>query len=357
MPLITIDNTNTLKRYDFTGTALPTDWNIVQQDGGMTVSVASSIMTIAAGTTASAQTIVRCTQKIRVKSYIRFIAQLSQRIVNQNIYLEVVNEAGTTFARYDFNGTTATTAQCQTGNQGTNNTAVAITCPTTANYATFDIYADTNDVVFSSVASNANAVKSGVASFDRSILDPNEDYFVQVRVLNGASAPASSTSINIDAVVMQDLTGVKVDIIRGDGTAALANTQPVNVMAMPTTNVTPIMSTSQGASTHFHHISAASTNATLVKNAAGVIGAIALSNNAASPRYVKFYNQTTAPTVGTSVPVRTIMVPANSTIDLDTGAFGIRHATGISIAITGGIAVADTTAVGANEVVVNISYT
>lgn len=242
MPLVTVDSTNTLKRYEFTGTALPTEWNILEQGSGQTVSVASSIMTIAAGTTSSAQTIVRCTQRIRVKTYIRFIMQLSQRIANQNIFLELINEAGTTFAQYDFNGTTATSVQCRTGNQGTNNTATAATVPTTANYATFDIYADTNDVVFSSVAANSNAVKSGIVTFDRNILDPNEDYFVQIRVLNGATAPASNTNVNIDAVVLQDLTGVKVDIIRGDGTAALANTQPVNVLAMPTTTVTGTVS-------------------------------------------------------------------------------------------------------------------
>lgn len=357
MPLVTIDNTNTLKRYDFTGTTLPTEWNILGQGSGQTVSVANSILTIAAGTTAGAQTIIRCTQRIRVKTYVRFIMQLSQRIANQNIYLELTNEGGTTFARYDFNGTTATSVQCQTGNQGTNNTATAATTPTTANYVTFDIYADTNDVVFSSVAANSNALKGGVVSFDRNILDPNEDYFVQIRVLNGGTAPASNTNVNIDAVVLQDLTGVKVDVIRGDGTSALANTQPVNVLAVPTTTVQPTVSTSLGFSTHFHHISTAGTNATLVKSSAGVVGSIVASNASANPRFLKMYNLTAAPTVGTSVPIKTFMIPANSTIVIDTGFAGVRHATGISIAITGGMAVADTTAIGANEVSVNISYT
>lgn len=234
MPLITVDNTTELARYEFAGSSLPTEWNILQQGAGMTVSVASSVLSIAAGTTASAQTTIRCTNKFRIKAYVRFVVQLSQRIANQNVYLEITNEAGTTFARYDFNGTTATTAQCQTGNQGTNNTAVSVTCPTTASYGTFDIYADTQDVIFSSTASNANSVKSGIASFDRLILDPDEDYFVQVRVLNGATAPASSTTVSVDAVVLQDLTGLKVDIIRGDGTASLTNATPVQVMSSAT---------------------------------------------------------------------------------------------------------------------------
>lgn len=233
MPQITIDNTTELARYDFNGASLPTEWNILQQGTGMVVSVANSIMSIAAGTTAGDQTIVRCTNKFQIKSYVRFIAQLSQRIANQNIYLELINEAGTTFARYDFNGTTATSVQCQTGSGGNTNTATTVTCPTTANYGTFDIYADLQDVVFSSSASNTNAVKSGISAFDRLILDPDEYYYAQVRVLNGATAPASSTTVNIDAVALQDLTGLKVDVSRGDGVSALTNAAPVQVVNSP----------------------------------------------------------------------------------------------------------------------------
>ena len=72
-------------------------------------------------------------------------------------------------------------------------------CPTTASFGTFDIYADTQDIVFSSTTSNSNSVKAGIASFDRLILSPDEDYYIQIRVLNGATPPASSTTINIAA--------------------------------------------------------------------------------------------------------------------------------------------------------------
>lgn len=234
MALISVDTTVLEQRYEFTGTALPTDWNIVELGSGQTVTVASSVMAIAAGVNANEAATVRCTKPIRTKFYARFIAQLSQRIVNQNIYLEVTNAAGTTFARYDFNGVTATSAQAQTGNGGTTNTAVTATVPTTASYASFDIYADATNVLFSSVAANTNSAKSGVIDFDRNALDPNEDYYVQIRVLNGATAPATGTTVNIDAVILQDLTGVSVNIVRGDGTAAIANSTPVQVLSMPT---------------------------------------------------------------------------------------------------------------------------
>lgn len=230
MTQITIDNTREFARYEFSGATLPTEWNILSQGVSQSVGVADSAMTISAGTSAGAQTVVRCTHKFQIKSYVRFVVQLSQRIANQNVYLEITNEAGTTFARYDFNGTVAGVVQCQTGNQGASNPAATVNCPNTANYGTFDIYADTNDVVFSSVASNSNSMKSGVVSFDRLILDPEETYFVQVRVVNGATAPASSTTVSVDAVVLQDLTGVKVDIVRGDGTAAPTSAAPVQLL-------------------------------------------------------------------------------------------------------------------------------
>lgn len=231
MPQITVDNTNALKRYEFIGDTLPQDWGIVAQGAGQTVTIANSMLSIAAGLEIGAQTVIRCSQKIRIKTYVRFIARLSQRIANQSFILELSNAAGTTFARYDLNGTSATTAQCQTGNNGSTNALTNATVATTANFVTLDLYADTNDVVFSSVASNSNAAKAGVVSFDRFIPDPDEDYFVQIRVVNGATAPASNTTLDVDCVVIQDLTGVKVDIIRGDGTAALANMAPVNVLA------------------------------------------------------------------------------------------------------------------------------
>jgi hypothetical protein len=356
MPLITVENTNSEYRYDFSGSALPTDWNIVAQGTNQTVSVASSVMTIASGTDINQQTIVRCTRAFRTKMLVRFVVALSQRIVNQNIYLEVTNAAGTTFARYDLNGATATNAQVQTSNQGTANTAATVTIPTTASYVSLDISIDPNDVMFSSVASNTNSLKSGAAVFDRLIPDPAEDYYVQVRVLNGGTAPASSTSVNVDAVVIQDANGVLVDLVRASGSSASTATLPVQVVSSAQVTVTPAASLALGTSTFHHAISAATTNATVVKASVGVISDIVVSNNAASPRYFKLYSKATAPTVGTDTPLKTILIPANSTVAISFAPFGLRVTTGIGYALTTGITVADVAAVGANEMAVNISY-
>ena len=112
-----------------------------------------------------------------------------------------------------------------------------------------------------------------------------------------------------------------------------------------------------GASSFSHTISAATTNATSVKASAGTVNMISVSNIATSKRYVKFYNKASAPTVGTDTPVWTIMVPPGETHDIACGPAGMRFASGIAFATTVLITVADTTAVGLNDLAVCINYT
>lgn len=140
--------------------------------------------------------------------------------------------------------------------------------------------------------------------------------------------------------------------------AQISGTQPVSG------SVTNIPSTSQGASTLHHAISAATTNATSVKASAGVINDITLSNSGATAAYFKLYNKASAPTVGTDTPVKTVLIPAGGTVSfgcgpfgIRCGPFGIRCATGIAYALTTGIAVADTGAVALSQIAVGISYT
>jgi len=97
-----------------------------------------------------------------------------------------------------------------------------------------------------------------------------------------------------------------------------------------------------------------------IKASAGQIYWIHAMNMVATARYLKFYNATAANvTVGTTTPVLTFPIPANST----TGAGfvfnvpqGIPFGTAISVACTTGVADADTGAPGANDVIINIGY-
>lgn len=127
----------------------------------------------------------------------------------------------------------------------------------------------------------------------------------------------------------------------------IANDSQGSFAVFPTASV--------GLSIH-RTISAASTNATLVRNAACQLYGWYITNTNASVCYVKFYNKNTSPTVGTDTPVMTYLIPASGQGANAMSTMGITFGTGLGIAITTGPTDADTGAVAANEVIVNLYY-
>lgn len=141
------------------------------------------------------------------------------------------------------------------------------------------------------------------------------------------------------------------------GQQAVASSMSVTLATShPSITMTGTPAAGFGATTKHHAISAATTNATVVKASAGSINALTISNGNAAARYFKLYDKASAPVVGTDTPVMTVLVPPVSTLVLDLGAYGLRNATGIAYALTTGIAVADTGAVG-TDLSVFINYT
>lgn len=102
-------------------------------------------------------------------------------------------------------------------------------------------------------------------------------------------------------------------------------------------------------------ISAATTNATSAKASAGQVFGWSIWNTNASERFFKLYNKASAPTVGTDTPVITVGLIADASVHIEF-ATGIEFDTGIGFALTTGVADADTGAVAANEIVVNLFY-
>lgn len=148
--------------------------------------------------------------------------------------------------------------------------------------------------------------------------------------------------------------------------------QSVSITGTPTVSlsgtntVTQTPATSGGLSAA-SALSAASTNATVVKSSAGQVFGWVITNTSASPRYIKFYNKSTTPTVGTDTPFLRLMVPGNTSgaglvaaefVNGITFAAGnaIGGAPGIGYAITVNAGDSDTTVIGANEVIVNVFY-
>lgn len=108
--------------------------------------------------------------------------------------------------------------------------------------------------------------------------------------------------------------------------------------------------------------SAATTNGALILTGSSGVQAFFASNIGATAAYVKLYNKATAPTVGTDIPEMVIPVPAAAggipgIVEISPGFNGYRFALGLGIAITGGSADSDTTAVAAGQVKVKLSRT
>lgn len=105
-------------------------------------------------------------------------------------------------------------------------------------------------------------------------------------------------------------------------------------------------------------VSANTTNATVVKNAAGKIGGWIVSNNNAAVAYLKFYNKATTPVPASDTPILVIPVPGNTSTATGMVEFanGVACSAGISFALTTGISNTDNTAVAANQLMVNVLY-
>ena len=158
------------------------------------------------------------------------------------------------------------------------------------------------------------------------------------------------TDLRVSFVRVFDFERERVELLaRPSGD--LASAAPVTIQG--TANVsgeiaTQYRPTASGASTT-HLVSAANTNATLVKSSAGKVLGWYFANTTAAWVYVKLHNQATAPTAGTGV-IRTIAVPPNGVSQFFSEG-GATFTAGIGMTVVGGAADADNTPVTANALV------
>ena len=204
----------------------------------------------------------------------------------------------------------------------------------------------------------------------------------QIRVLNGSTAPASSTTVTIGFVdliygltnggpalpvsivnvgPMSANSGLPVEIVNnpilGAGSAAIGT---IGVTSLPALaaganiigDIGQSMRSTANAATLLRITSAASNNALNVKNSAGRIARITLYNTATSIRWLKLYNLATLPVPASSPVFFSVPIPAGTAtvpgfIDLDPDALGVYFSTGIGIAIVATNSDTDTAALGA----------
>lgn len=175
---------------------------------------------------------------------------------------------------------------------------------------------------------------------------------VDVLTINGV-APAFGTGVR--GATVQRVTIATDDVVPASQSGTWT-VQPGNTANTTPWIVTDSPATSGGLS-KFHLVSAATTNATNIKASAGQVYSITAFNLNASPRYVKFHNTAGTPTAGTAV-TDSFLIPGNTAgagmvINIDKG---IVFSTGIAITTVTEMADSGTTAIAANELLINIYY-
>ena len=283
---------------------------------------------------------------------------------------------GLNWHRIVYNGTTATSANIDSGCNGwfSGDTAIAInTTASPGHIAVMNVedgVVSWGDMLTVGYTMQLQVITRGA----RFVYVPpiTKPLFLQIEILNGSTAPASTTTLTVSmlAVEQYKATAVQVTSTRPQaGTGCL----PVNIvrddssLTVGTINAgtnligdvgSQVRATAGGIATTSRLVSAAaSTNSTLVKGSAGRVYGITLYNAAAAVRYLKLYNKATAPTVGTDTPIMTIAVGPTQQFNLSLTDVGIYFSLGIGFGLTGGSADSDTTALTAADVVgLNILY-
>ena len=227
------------------------------------------------------------------------------------------------------------------------------------------------------INANPNIAAIGIATnANRMFRIPVNSKYIRVRVSTAfvgtgckataffSTLPFSSNSVNVQQAVPTMLQAAATQALGTAATRWFAQiSDGTNSPSIKAANVAPLATDPSLVVTMSPNIqvssglinSTASTNGTQVKATSANVFSITASNISASPRYLKIYNAATA-TIGTTIPVLTIPLPATSSQTFNFGTFGIRLGTGFYIGITGGAIDTDATSIGAGEVKVLIAY-
>lgn len=348
------------------------------------VSVANSTLLVNMGTTANAEVHLLSKEVFTNPLDVYVSLKLSQAIVNNSVYVELVEVDPATLkplAHASINdarnrcgallgGASATTVflECVSDDSpnGVNNT-------TTASFLSW--LADTDlqlefrpaDTWLTGVATDNTGARTGSSlRLSKQVPDPNRLYKLRLRFKNGGVAPASATTVTVYRALVCDVQEVQIEIAGGRGDAVAGKAVPVVVQSLPALatgsakigGVEGMSSTTGNGLTQHRLVSAATTNATLLKAAGGKIVTGSLINTSAAVKYVKFFAKVTAPVPGTDAVFFTVQIPPTSEVHLADlwDLYGLVIPTGMGYAITALAADLDATAVAAGDVIVQIGW-
>ncbi|WP_437912422.1 hypothetical protein WME73_35405 [Sorangium sp. So ce302] len=146
--------------------------------------------------------------------------------------------------------------------------------------------------------------------------------------------------------------GTAVDVSQNDPLpVSLVGSLPAGTNTVGAVNVKP--ATAGGLS--IYRNVGLSTTGQSVKSSAGQVFGWHLANRSSTEAFVKLYDAAGAPTVGTTQPALTLMVPAGQVVSAE-HTNGIAFTNGIGIGATAAAADDNTSQPGANTMIVNVFY-
>ncbi|WP_434857585.1 hypothetical protein [Bradyrhizobium sp. HKCCYLR20261] len=347
---------------------------------GMSDSVASSALTVNMGTTLGAERWYLSRDTFIGKEDILVVIAKSQALTANSIFVGLVEVDPTTlipllnpnFAAdgngsseftnrggVEFGASTTTTFYAAQAIGDSSNTVaqsqggVAGASWSTAQECLIEI--DSRDITASTATVDSISAKASGGCRVSSQCPNDKKLYKLVMRFKNPTAPGSATTVSVQRVLVVNNYEQRVQISTGEGDQIASKGVPVNVVSSASVSVTNAQNVQSGHKL----VSAASTNATLVKTGNTILWGGLVTNVSASVKYIKFYNKATAPVIGTDVPVLVVAIPAGqvvSLLDLVGAWAGFKAVLGLGYGLTGGSADSDTAAVAAGDVIVSIVY-
>lgn len=255
-----------------------------------------------------------------------------------------------------YDGATATSATFNVQRRGYADTPVAATINTTAAPGHLAIITgnDLQAAMFDQLSAPAASLAPATLRATRFENVPDDYKLVmQVRILNGATAPASTTTLTVGYLGVTNYapTDVSIQDIRP---MAPQRPLPVELTGIPSgANAigdvgVQYRATAAGAGTPTNINSPATPAVQTIKGTAGRLIGFTLLNTNAAARFFKVFN-VAAPTLGTTAATLDVALPPNVPVTV-TYEGGVAFATAITCAVTGARGTTDNTAITGNEV-------
>jgi len=246
-----------------------------------------------------------------------------------------------------YDSTTATSAKFDTQRMGWALGDVVISIATTA--APGHIFAMTsNDLQAGIVDAATNGTLTTTRGQRTANVPDDAKVQVQIRAVNGTVAPTTTTmTVGFVSVAEFSALDTVIQDIRPTPSYSQLPAVVTGTVTVQAASVTaPVYVHPANFGTNYFVVTTASTNAAVVKAAAGNLSELTICNTTATAAYVKLFNKASAPTVGTDVPIATFRVAPTGTsgdfVVLDFGVGGKRFTTGIAICVTAAVAPLDT---------------